>query len=144
VEQVVVQAGREQVVGTGHRVEVAGEVEVDVVGRHHLGAPAAGPAALDPEAGAEGRLPEGDHRAPADPAEGLAEPDGHGGLAVAGRRGSDGRDEDEVAVGLALPRLQRAQVDLRLVVAVGEDIGRVQPQPGRHVQDGPEGWSHRR
>ena len=50
----------EQVVGAADGVEVAGEVQVDVFHRHHLGIAAAGGAALDAEAGAEGRLAQAD------------------------------------------------------------------------------------
>src|SRR3546814_18997385 len=50
---VVVDQGRQQGVRRGDGVEVAGEVEVDVLHRHHLGVAAAGGAALHAEAGPE-------------------------------------------------------------------------------------------
>ena len=43
----------EQIVGDTNGVEVAGEVEVDVLHGHDLGVAAAGRAALDAEAGAQ-------------------------------------------------------------------------------------------
>ena len=58
---VVVQHGGQQVVGRADGVEIAGEVEVDVLHGHHLGVAAAGGAALDAEHRAQGGLPQGDH-----------------------------------------------------------------------------------
>ena len=48
------------------RVDVAGEMEVQVLHRHDLRVAAAGRAALDPEDRAERRLAEREHRLPAD------------------------------------------------------------------------------
>jgi hypothetical protein len=50
---VVVDQRGEQVVGDADRVEVAGEVEVDVRHRHHLRESSARRAALHPEHGAK-------------------------------------------------------------------------------------------
>ena len=63
VEAVRVDQRGEQVVRGRDRVHVAGEVEVDVLHRHHLRIAAAGGAALDAEHGAERRLPQRQHRA---------------------------------------------------------------------------------
>ena len=49
LEDVVVHHGREKVVGGGDGVEVAGEMEVDVLHGDHLGIAAAGGTALDTE-----------------------------------------------------------------------------------------------
>jgi hypothetical protein len=49
VEDRRVQRGGEQVVRGGDRVEVAVEVEVDLLHRHDLRVPASVPAAFDPE-----------------------------------------------------------------------------------------------
>ena len=62
---------REQVVRGADRVDVAGEVEVEVLHRHDLGVAAAGRAALDAEHGAERRLAQARDRALADVAEAL-------------------------------------------------------------------------
>ena len=51
--EVVVDHRRQQVVGRGDGVEIAGEMEVDVLHRRHLGMAAAGGPALHAEAGAE-------------------------------------------------------------------------------------------
>ena len=61
-EELVVQEGRAQVVRRGHRVQVPGEVEVDVLHRQHLAVAAAGAAALDAEDGPQRRLPDGRRR----------------------------------------------------------------------------------
>ncbi len=60
VLDVVVQQRRQQVVGRADGVEVAGEVQVDVLHGDDLGVAAAGRAALDAEHGAEGRLAQRD------------------------------------------------------------------------------------
>ena len=56
VVDVVVQHRGQQVVGQLDGVEVAGEVEVDVLHRHHLGVAAAGRTAFHAEARAQRRL----------------------------------------------------------------------------------------
>ena len=58
-----VEHRREQVVRRADRVDVAGEVEVEVLHRHHLRQPAARGAALDPEHRAQRRLAQAQHRA---------------------------------------------------------------------------------
>ena len=59
LEEVVVEHGRAQVVGGGDGVDVAGEMEVDVLHGDHLGVATAGGAALDAKAGTQGRLAQG-------------------------------------------------------------------------------------
>ena len=59
---VVVQHGGQQVVGRADGVEVAGEVEVDVLHGHYLGIAAAGGAALDAEHRDPGTAPAGPAR----------------------------------------------------------------------------------
>ena len=118
VVDVVVQQCRQQVVGERDGVEVAGEVEVDVLHGHHLRHAAAGSATLHAEHGAEARLAQADDGLLADLVQCVTEADGGRRLAFAGGRGADGRDEDELAVrarGQAVDILQR---DLRLVLAV--------------------------
>ena len=95
---VVVDHRREQIVGGADRVEVAGEMEVDVLHRHDLGIAAAGRAALHAEAGAKARLAQADDRLLADMVERVAKPDRRRGLALAGRRRRDRGDEDQLAV----------------------------------------------
>ena len=99
---VVVDQRAQQIVGAADGVEVAGEVQIDVFHRHHLGVAAAGGAALDAEAGAERGLAQAQHRLLADVVERVGQADGGGGLALAGRRRRDRRDQDQLAVRLVL------------------------------------------
>ena len=104
----------QQVVGGADRVDVAGEVEVEVLHRHDLGHAAAGGAALDAEHGAERRLAQAQQRVLADVAEALGERHGRGGLALPrlGRRHAG--HADELAVGRVLEPVERAQRDFAL------------------------------
>jgi hypothetical protein len=90
----------EQIVRRGDGVEVAGEVEVDVLHRHHLGVAAAGGAALDAEARPERRLAQAQHRLLADVIERVGQAHRGRGLALARRRRRDRRDQDQLAVRL--------------------------------------------
>jgi hypothetical protein len=118
--QVVVHHRRQQVVGRGDGVEVAGEVEVDVLHRHHLRVAAARRAALHAEARAEARLAQADHGALADGVQRVAEADRGGGLALAGRGRADAGDQHELARRAFPPRLRHeVQPDLGLVLAIG-------------------------
>src|SRR4029078_12660565 len=65
----------EEVVRRADRMDVAGEVEVQVLHRHDLGHAAAGGAALDPEDRPERRLAQAGDGPLADRAEALREPD---------------------------------------------------------------------
>ena len=116
---VIVDHRGEQVVGGADRVEIAGEMEVDVLHRHDLGIAAAGRAAFHPEAGAEARLAQTDDRFLADMVQRVAEPDGRCRLAFAGRGRRDRGDEDQLAVRPVLQRRDIIEVDFRLVAAVG-------------------------
>ena len=97
VVDVVVEQRRQQVVGQLDGVEVAGEVEVDVLHGHDLGIAAAGGAALHAEAGPQRRLAQADRGLLADAVQAVAQADAGGGLAFAGRRGRDGRDQHQLA-----------------------------------------------
>ena len=98
------------------------KVEVDVLHRHHLRVAAAGSAALDAEAGAEARLAQRHDGVLADPVEAVAEADGGGGLALASRRRRDRRDQDQLAVRAVLQRADVVEGELRLVVAVRDQM----------------------
>ena len=71
VQEVCVDQRREQVVRRRDRVQVAGEVEVQVLHRDDLGVAAARGAALDAEHRAERRLADREHRLAAERAEPL-------------------------------------------------------------------------
>ena len=119
---VIVDHRREQIVRRGDGVEIAGEMEVDVLHRHDLGIAAAGRAALHAEAGPERGLAQADHRLLADAVEAIAKADRGRRLAFAGRRRVDGGDEDEFAVLLLGEAVDVVEADLRLGVAVGNEI----------------------
>ena len=111
---VVVQHSGQQVVGRADGVEVAGEVEVDVLHGDDLGVAAAGGAALHTEHRAEGGLPQGHQGVFAQTAHPIGQTHGGGGLALSGGGGIDGGDQDQLAVG-GLALLEQAVVDLGLV-----------------------------
>ena len=119
VVEVIVEGRGQEIVGGGDGVEVAREVEVDLIHGHDLGEPSARAAPLHAKGGPDGRLAQRDDRLGADPPEGLAQADGHGRLAVARRRGRDRGDHDELAVGTIAPGLEGGQQDLGLRAAVG-------------------------
>ena len=99
---VVIDQRRQQVMGDADGVKVAGEVKVDVFHRHYLGVAAAGGAALHAEARPQGRFAEAEGHLLADPVERIAKADGRRRLAFAGRRRSDGGDQDQLAVRLVV------------------------------------------
>jgi len=94
VEDVIVDHGRDEVVGCGERVEITGEMQVDPVSWNHLGVTAAGGAALDTETRAQRRLAQRAGNRLADVLEALGQADGSGGLALArgGGRGCGHQD----------------------------------------------------
>ena len=124
---VVVDQRRQQIVRRGDGVEVAGEMEVDVLHRDHLRVAAAGRAALHAEGRAERRLAQAEHRLLADVVERVGEADRGGGLALAGRRRRDRGDQDQLAVLLVLERLDVVHRHLGLVVAVGSRFSAAMP-----------------
>ena len=128
--QMVVQHRRKQVVGGGDGVKVAREMQVDLVHRHDLRIPAARRAALDAEHRPERRLAQRDDRLFADAGHRLSQPDGGGRFALAGRRGGDGGDEDELGVAVGGQTLERLACDFGLVFAVRLKLVRRQSQTG--------------
>ena len=101
-------------------MEIAGEMEVDVLHRQDLRVAAAGGAALDAEAGAEAGFAQGDHGFGADAVQRVAEADGGGGLALAGRGWGDAGDQDQGAVRFGIHRTDKIPLDLGLGLAVGD------------------------
>ena len=106
--------------GAADGVEVAGEVQVDLLHRHDLGIAAAGGPALHAEAGAERGLAQGDHRLLADPVQPVAQADRGGGLALAGRGRGDRGHQHKAAVGTVRVLGDPAQVELGDVATVME------------------------
>ncbi len=118
VDMGVEQRGK-QVVGRADGMEVAREVQVDLLHGDHLGVPAAGSAALDAEHGAQGGLAQGDDGVLAQVGKRVAQADGGGGLALARGGGVDGRYQHKLAGGVLLVSQQVVvYLGLRLAVAL--------------------------
>ena len=140
VHDVAVDHGGQQVVGGAHGMDVAGEVEVQVLHRDELRVPAAGGAALDAEDRPQRRLAQGEHGVDADRVHRLGQADRGDGLAFAERRRGDRGDVDDLAVGLALEALEQGHVvDLGLVAAVELQLLFEDPDLRRDLRDGLHG-----
>jgi hypothetical protein len=141
VVDVVVEERREEVVRGGDGVEVAREVEVDVVRGDEARAASSRRAPLHPERRPEGGLAERDAGPRAGPGEALGEADGGRRLPFAGARRRDRRDEDEPA---ARRESRRRRQNLRLVVAVRDEAFRWEAERGgRFGQGRDRGLGHR-
>ena len=132
---VVVDQGREGVVGAGNGVEVTGEVEVDLLHRHHLGVAAAGRPALDSHHRAERGLTQRHHGVLPQLCQRVGQADERGGFALAGRCRRYAGDNDQLA-GVAGRDL--GDVHLGHVLAVRDE--RILADPGLcgDVGDGSE------
>ena len=139
VEQVAVDERGQHVVRGRDGVEVAGEMEVDLLHGHDLRIPPAGAAALDAEDGAHRRLAEAQHDVLADLPHALRERDRRGGLALAGLRRRDGRDAHDLGVGRVGEAVDRAQAHLGLVLPVQIDLVVFEAHLAGDVEDRPEG-----
>jgi len=82
----------------------------------------AGRPALDAETRPEARLAQADHRLLADPVEPVAEAHGGRRLAFSGRRGRDGRDQDELAVRPVLEAVDEVERHLGLMRPVAIEV----------------------
>ena len=122
VVEVRVDQRGEEVVRRRDGVEVAGEVEVQVLHRDDLRVPAAGRSSLHAEDGAERCLAQAQHGLPPELAEPLRERDRRRGLPLTGRRGRDRRDVDQLRVGPVGEPVDHGEVDLRLVPSVRLDL----------------------
>ena len=136
VMETVVEESAGEVVGRPDGVDVAGQVEVEVLHRDDLAVAAAGRSALDAEDRSERRLADVDRRPLADEVEALGQPDRGRRLALAQRRRRD-RGDDHVlasrALGLEPPdRLER---DLGLGRPVQLELVIGDPEVARHVDD---------
>ncbi len=138
VQDVRVDHGREQVVRRRDGMQIAGEVEVQVLHRHDLRVAAAGRAALHPEDRAERRLADAEHRAPSKHAEAFGEGHRRRRLPLARRCRGDRGDVDELRVRTVGEPLDDGQVDLRLVPAVLLELLGEQAGVGRDVGDRPQ------
>ena len=127
VVQVVVDHRRQEVVGGGDGVEVAGQVQVHPLCRQDAGATGSSGSALDAEGGAHGRLAQSQDCLLAQAGEPLGQSDGRGGLALPERRRRDRSDDDVVratrtTAAHVLAGFQCPQVDLGHITAIGNDV----------------------
>ena len=100
-------------------MNVAGQMEIELLHRDDLAVAAARGAALDSESGALARLAHARENFLAQMrAERLAQADGRGGLAFAERRGRDRGDDDVFPVGTIFQAVADREMHLRLVLAV--------------------------
>ena len=138
VVEVVVEERAREVVGRADGVDVAGEVEVEVLHRDDLAVAAAGGAALDPEDRAERGLADRHRGVAPDPVEPLGQADRGRRLALAQRRGRDRRHEHVLPPRpLALDTLDSGQRHLGLRRAVVLDLVGPEAESGGDVADGP-------
>ena len=117
-------------------MEIPGEMQVDVLHRHHLCVAAAGRAALHAEARPERWLADADGRFLADPVQPVAQADRRGRLAFSGRRRVDRCDQNQPAFGSVGQTPGKRGGDFGLVVPVGQEMLLLDAQPGRHPRDG--------
>jgi len=139
VDQVVVQGGGQQVVGGPDGVEVAREVQIDLLHGHHLGIAAPGRPALEAEAGPQGWFPDAQGGPDPQPVQAVGQANAGGGLALPGRGGGDGRDQDQLAGGLTLQAPVQIQGNLGLGLAERFQILGPDPQFLRDPGDGQHG-----
>ena len=99
----VVQHSGQQVVGCAYGVEIAGEVEVDVLHGDDLGVAAAGCAALDAKDRPQRRFPQAEHGVLAQFGHGIRQTHAGGGLALSGGGGVDGSDQDQLGLAGGVP-----------------------------------------
>ena len=99
VVDIVVQKSGNHIVCRSHGMHVTGEMEVDLLHRHHLGVSAACSSTLHSEAWAEGWLAEGNNRILADLVKPESKTYGYGGLADTGLCGGDRCDKNQFALG---------------------------------------------
>jgi hypothetical protein len=112
----------QQVVRDADGVEVAREMEVDVLHRRDLRVATAGAAALDAETWTERRLAHADHGFLADRVQRVAQAHRRRRLALAGGRRRDRRDENQLAVGPRLHAGDQRVGELGFVVAVRLEV----------------------
>ena len=133
---VVVEHGCKEVVGVLDGMEVAREVQVDVLHRDDLGIAAAGRTALDAEDGTERGLAQGEDSLFTKSVHGIGETHRGGRLALARRRRIDGGHEDELGLLGAVGKL--GNIDFGHVVAVRDEFVIGQTKAVRNLLDGPD------
>ena len=97
---VIIDQRGEQIVGRSDGVDIAGEMEIDVLHGHDLGVAATGGAALDPETRSQAGLAQAHHGLLADGVKTVAEADRGGSLTLAGRSWGNRGNQDQLTVRL--------------------------------------------
>jgi hypothetical protein len=139
VEDAGVDGRGQQVVGDRDGVDVAGQVEVEVLHGHDLGVAAAGGPALDAESRSHaGLADDGDDLFAEMSAEGLAEADGRRRLALAERGRGDGGDIDVAPQRGVREAVEDVEVDLGLEAAVELEVVLVEAERSGDLDDRPE------
>ena len=116
----VIQGGRQQVVGLGDGVQIAGEVQVDGVGGNDLSATAPGGPALASENGTHGGLAQGRGGVHPQLTEGVYQADGNGRFAFPGDAGGHGGDQHQFA--LTSRTMDGRQANFEGIPAIGNEV----------------------
>ncbi len=135
----VVDHGREQVVGRGDGVEVAGHVQVELLHGHNLAVAAARRAALDAESRPLAGLAHSNGCLAPNVAESLPKPYGGGALALTQRRGGNRRDDDILGVGAILQFVNSLKLHLGHGLAIELDVTALKPHLLGNRLDGLQG-----
>ena len=138
VQEMRLDQRREQVVRRRDRVQVAREVQVQLLHRHHLRVAAARGAALDAEHRPERGFAQAEDRAPPDARKPLRERDRSRRLALAPRRRRDRGDRDQLAVGFRREAVEHREADLGLRAAVQLELVGLDPELRGDVDDRPQ------
>src|SRR5690606_30776966 len=120
------------------RMEVTGEVEVDVLHRHNLCIAATSRTALHAEAGPQRGFAEADSRALANAVQAITQTHTRRRLPFTRRGRGDRGDQDQLAVGAIFERLDEVEGDLSLVGAVLKDRLLRNVELRAHLGDRPE------
>ncbi len=139
MEPAGVDGSCQKVVGSRDGMQIAGEVQVEVLHRDDLAVSASGGSAFDAECGALAGLADAREDAFSKMrAHRLAEPDGGCGLAFAQWGGCDGSHQNVLAVLNILEAVKHIQADLGLVLPVELKLIRLKAKLVGHFTDGLE------
>ena len=119
---VIVDQGREQVIGGANRMKVARKMQVDVGHRNDLGITAAGRAAFHAETRPEARLTQADQRVLSEQIHRVPETNRGRRLSLACRRRRHGCHQDQLSVLADAVAPDEVGADLGLVVAIGNEV----------------------
>jgi hypothetical protein len=136
VIEVIADHGRQHVVGGGDGVEIAGEVQVELLHGQHLRVSCACGSALDPEGRAHRGLAQREHGRPSDVVQPLGEPNGRRGLAFAERRWRDGGDNHVFRHRPICHRVDHRRIDLGDVAPVRDEIFLIDSKLGGNLYGG--------